>query len=174
VTAYKTVFDATEAGWQTWPAVVPGLVIMAAGICLWFQKNAPRRFSVFIICFSALWTALAGWYTYGEYREVHRAIDEGRTKFAEGPVTHFVPMPKGGHAMESFCIAERCFTYSDYVVTTGFNNTAVKGGPITRNGIKARITYVGISHAVALRNIIVKVEVEDKDAAADKGKEGKK
>jgi hypothetical protein len=59
-------------------------------------------------------------------------------------------MPYTGHAMESFCVQEQCFSYSDYVVTTGFHNTASHGGPI-REGLNVRIEYIG--------NIILKLEV---------------
>ncbi|MEZ0262099.1 MAG: hypothetical protein ACAH80_13910 [Alphaproteobacteria bacterium] len=170
MTVYKTVFDVTEAGWQTWPMPALGLSMIAAGFFLLLKKKASSRLAVAFLCFAFLWTGLTGWFTYGEYHAVRLAIAEGRTKFTEGIVERFTPMPKSGHALESFCIGGRCFTYSDFVVTTGFNNAASHGGPM-KNGMKARVTYVGIDHAVKLRNVIIKLEIEDKDK---KEKEDKK
>ncbi|WP_321797617.1 hypothetical protein [Burkholderia sp. BCC1988] len=65
-------------------------------------------------------------------------------------MTAFEPMPYGGHAMERFCVGQVCFSYSDYVVTGGFNNTASHGGPI-RAGLPVRVSYVD--------GLIVKLEV---------------
>lgn len=173
MTVYKTVFDVTEAGWQTWQMPAVGLAMIAAGFFLLLKKKTGSRLAVVFICFAFLWTGLFGWFTYGEYHAVRTAIAEDRTKFVEGTVDSFVPMPKEGHAMESFCIAGRCFTYSDFVVTTGFNNAASRGGPI-RNGLKARVTYVGLDHAAKLRNVIIKLEIEDKDKKDTDKKEDKK
>lgn len=162
MTAYKTVFDVTEAGWQTWHMPVLGLVLAATGFFLLLKKKTSSKLAVVFICFALLWTAGFGWLTYGEYRAVRLAIDESRVKFAEGTVERFVPMPRHGRAMESFCIGAACFTYSDFVLTSGFNNAASRGGPI-KNGIKARVTFVGIDHMAKLRNIIIKLEIEDTD-----------
>ena len=167
MTVYKTVFDVTEAGWQTWQMPAVGAVLTAAGFFLLMKKKTSSRLATVFICFALFWTGAFAWFTYGEYRAVHLAIDQGRTKFVEGTVDSFVPMPKAGHAMESFCIAARCFTYSDFVVTTGFNNAASRGGPI-KTGLKARATYVGLDHAAILRNIIIKLEIEDTDKKEDK------
>jgi hypothetical protein len=65
-------------------------------------------------------------------------------------VTGFMPMPVTGHAMEHFCVSGACFSYSDYVVTAGFNRTSSRGGPI-REGLPVRVTYLG--------NTILKLEV---------------
>lgn len=168
MTAYKTVFDVTDAGWQTWPLPALGLAIAAAGFFLLLKKKINSRLAVVFICVALLWTGLAGWFTYGEYAAVRAAIAEGRTKFSEGTVERFVPKSAG--TMESFCIGAACFTYSDFVATTGFSTPAHRGGPI-KNGLKARITFVGIDHAAKLRNVIIKLEIEDK---GKKEKENKK
>ncbi len=69
---------------------------------------------------------------------------------AEGNVSQFVPAPYEGHAQESFCLHEKCFNYSDYELTGGFNTTSSHGGPI-REGLPVRVTYTD--------NTIVKLEV---------------
>jgi len=160
VTVYKTVFDVTETGWQTWQMPAVGIALTAASLFLLLKKKTGSGLAVVCILFSLLWTGAFSWFTYGEYHAVKTAMAEGRTKFSEGIVDRFIPMPRAGHEMESFCIGPACFTYSDFVVTTGFSNTTSHGGPI-RNGLRARVTYVGIDHAARLRNIIVKLEIED-------------
>ncbi|MEO7576992.1 MAG: hypothetical protein ABIT83_05210, partial [Massilia sp.] len=72
------------------------------------------------------------------------------------PVADFVPMPAAGHAMERFCVQQACFSYSDFVIGGGFNNTASHGGPI-RAGLPVRVTYVD--------GDIVKLEIAPQAAA---------
>ena len=71
----------------------------------------------------------------------------------EGEVADFVPMPAAGHAMEHFCVQRVCFSYSDFVLNGGFNNTSSHGGPI-RAGLPVRIAY--------LDGVIVKLEIDTK------------
>lgn len=78
------------------------------------------------------------------------ALREGRTSVAEGRVTHFVPMPYTGHALEKFCVQSACFSYSDYVLNPGFNHTSSHGGPI-HEGLPVRVTYTG--------NTILRLEI---------------
>ncbi len=59
-------------------------------------------------------------------------------------------MPYAGHTKERFCVEDKCFTYSDFVPTIGFNNTSSHGGPI-KAGMPVRVTFVG--------NTIIKLEV---------------
>jgi hypothetical protein len=59
-------------------------------------------------------------------------------------------MPREGHADESFVVGGRRFSYSDYSVTPGFNNTRSHGGPID-NGVYVRITHRG--------NTILRLEI---------------
>ena len=42
--------------------------------------------------------------------------------------------------MEQFDIAGVSFSYSDYVITAGFNNSASHGGPI-REGLPVRVCH---------------------------------
>jgi len=65
----------------------------------------------------------------------------------EGPVERFKPMPRAGHAMESFSVQGVEFRYSDFVVTGAFNNTAAYGGPVSE-GKYARICYDPAGNAI--------------------------
>ncbi|WP_414447543.1 hypothetical protein AB4851_12995 [Burkholderia sp. 22PA0099] len=69
------------------------------------------------------------------------ALAHGKVQQVEGPVTEFMPMPYGGHALERFCVDGTCFSYSDYQPTGGFSNTASHGGPI-RAGEVVRVSYL--------------------------------
>lgn len=71
-------------------------------------------------------------------------LNSASCSIAEGPVTNFIPMPYTGHSMESFTLNGHRFSYSDYVVTSGFHNTISHGGPI-HEGLYVRITYSGNS-----------------------------
>lgn len=163
---YATVFDATAAGWHTWHPVLFGAFFCLIGIAMtlrpqWFPRRAgsrsadPRKLGVFFIGFAALWSAGVGWSTWREYSNVMDAAAGGALKTVEGKVEKFAPMPYSGHALERFCVKDACFAYSDYVVTTGFSNTASHGGPI-RADLPVRVTYLD---GGGTGNIIVKLEV---------------
>jgi len=158
---YRTVFDFAEFGYKSWRFPASGLVFVAIGAILvlfrrrlrgWYGR--PSRFSgVFpflFLGFSVLWTVTAFSGAYREHACLSEAIVSGRASVVEGIVSRFQPMPYTGHAMEHFCVIDRCFDYSDYVITAGFNHTSSHGGPI-REGLPVRITFVG--------NTIVKLEV---------------
>ncbi len=156
---YVTVFDLAEAGYRQWPFAAFGLLFVGVGILLvrhrrqlptsgptWFRSTFPFLF----LGFAVLWTTIGFVGTYGQYHVLRRALREGRVAIVEGPVENFVPMPYAGHAMESFTVGGVRFSYSDYVVTAGFNNTSSHGGPI-HAGRFVRIAHVG--------DDIVRVEV---------------
>jgi hypothetical protein len=159
---YTTVFDATHQGYTTWNVPAYGLAFIAVGALLAFRPalterilpgglkgRARRIFGFCFFGFAILWTLGAFMGTFSQYLKVADAVHSGKYAVVQGPVTSFVPMPYGGHAEESFCVQKKCFSYSDYVVTTGFNNTASHGGPI-HEGLQVRITYID--------NIILRLE----------------
>ena len=76
---------------------------------------------------------------------------QGKAEIVEGAVSNFKPGTHDrGSAFESFCVKDKCFTYSDYEEQAGFNTMTINGGPI-REGLPVRVTFVG--------NTIVKLEV---------------
>ena len=101
---------------------------------VWF----PRLF----VGFAIFWTSVAFITTFGSYVSGRSTLLSGRANYVEGVVQDFIPMPHQGHAMESFTVNGVHFHYSDYVVTSGFNETASHGGPI-RQGMNVRIWYSG-------------------------------
>ncbi len=158
---YKVVFDITEAGYRSWtfPAlgfagVVVGAVLVAArkhfpGV--WHKHpRASSTFAFSFLGFATFWTAATFLGTYAEYSSLRTARETNHASVVEGVVTDFKPMPWGGHTDEKICVQKVCFQYSDYTITSGFNNTSSHGGPI-REGLPVRVSYV--------ENSIVKLEV---------------
>jgi hypothetical protein len=159
------VFDLASDGYKTWSFAAHGLIFVAVGAVLvafvlwrkalpfpWWSSRplASKIFAFFFFSFAVVWTVGAYISTYDEYSTLTSAQKNGNLHVAEGPVADFKPMPVTGHAMERFCVSGACFEYSDYVVTSGFNNTSSHGGPI-REALPVRVTYAG--------NTIVKLEV---------------
>jgi hypothetical protein len=162
-TTYVTVFDVADAGYKSAGFPAFGLIFVVLGILLVvFRRKLPRWntrsraariiFPYGFLCFAVLWTLVTFVTTYSDYRKASRARAADTAHVVEGLVTNFVPMPVTGHAMESFCVSDVCFKYSDYAVTAGFNQTSSHGGPI-RQGLPVRITYLG--------NTIIKLEVRN-------------
>jgi hypothetical protein len=152
---FETVFDITEVGYKSWWFPAFGLIALAiAGAPLLFPRLSrisrwrllPDRWSrvsdwVFLI-FAACWTFGAFILTFTQYIAARDALFAGRFSVVEGPVTDFKPMPHEGHGQESFTVAGKRFSYSDFVVVPGFNNSRSHGGPIDSD-IYVRVTYSG-------------------------------
>jgi hypothetical protein len=158
---YKVVFDIATAGYRAGGHVAFGCVFIVIGIGLVVFRHrimakwssaAASVFSFGYLGFSLLWTTMAFASTYSEYRTALSARLKGTASVTEGVVSNFVPMPYGGHADEKFTVSGVTFSYSDYAITSGFNNTRSHGGPIDE-GKRVRVTYVG--------NVIVRLEVAD-------------
>jgi hypothetical protein len=160
---FKTIFDAGQQGYTTIWFPTFGLIFVVIGALLVFrpalmltllpnglQGRARKIFSWFFFIFALLWTAISFIVTFLEYLKVTSDLSAGRYSVVEGTVTDFVPMPYGGHSLERFTVNGNSFSYSDYVVTSGFHNTASHGGPI-REGLRVRITYSG--------NLILRLDV---------------
>jgi hypothetical protein len=160
---FKTVFDAGQQGYATawFPAF--GLIFVAVGALLVFRPALMQRlmpsgpqgaarviFSGFFFIFALLWTAVSFLATFLQYQTVASDLSAGRYSVVEGPVANFVPMPYDGHPQESFTVKGHRFSYSDAILTSGFNNTASHGGPI-RAGLYVRISYSG--------NLILRLEI---------------
>ena len=84
---------------------------------------------------------LGGLGNYLNFVELRNSAANGEYEIVEGRVEQFVPMPYGGHSEESFVVNSQKFSYSDYDLTKGFNQTQSHGGPI-REGLQVRIAHV--------------------------------
>jgi hypothetical protein len=162
---FKVVFDAANQSSVVWPQAAIPLVLLGVGALLVFAPDLMRRlaphglqgrartiFSYVFFTF-ALGTTIFTFKTMiGGRSAAAEALRSGHYSVVEGPVTKFVPMPYTGHAMESFVVGGNRFSYSDYILTPGFHNTASHGGPI-HEGLYVRIAYVG--------NDILRLEVRE-------------
>lgn len=160
---FETVFDISKSGINNWQMLLIPLLLTVLGALLVFAPNFMQKilsdgvqgkarhiFSYFYFGFALFMTILWIWSVGSEYYKSITAFGSGKYKIVEGRVTDFVPMPYEGHADERFRVNGVPFSYSDYSITCGFNNSASHGGPISE-GLYVRISYVG--------NIILKLEI---------------
>jgi hypothetical protein len=163
---FVKVFDILDSGYRDWTFPAFGLIFIVVGIViLAFPKflkaigipylNLKSTFSrYFFLGFAVLWTTFAFLQTYLIYLHHRSLTQENRCRVVEGPVEGFVPMPYGGHAQEIFYVSGVRFSYSDFEITDGFNNTSSHGGPINAS------SYVRICYDPA-GNVILRLEIRD-------------
>lgn len=164
-TKFTTVFDVSQQGYATawFPAF--GLIFVVIGALLVFrpalmlrhmpsgiQGKARKGFSWFYFIFALLWTITSFLATYYEHNKAISDLRKGHFSVVEGRVSDFVPMPYTGHSQESFSVSRQRFSYSDFIVTSGFHNTASHGGPI-REGLYVRVSHSG--------NLILRLELAE-------------
>ena len=146
---YVTVFDASALPLRNWSTPAFGLIFVAIGLVLVvrptilpFRGRLVRRpvFRWFYLIFASLWTLVALLTTSLDSYRACGALKSGDYEVVEGRVENFTPMPWEGHADESFDVNGVRFSYSDYEITAGFNNSASHGGPV-RSGLPVRIAY---------------------------------
>lgn len=139
--SYVKVFEITEKGYQWWPIVLPlcfSLVFYAIGRKKPHRSERLSSYSLAAVglILALLITAL----TYPAYGSLQSSYLRGDFAVVEGPVEDFKPMPYEGHRHESFEVRGVRFSYSDYELSPGFNNTTAHGGPI-QEGLWVRIAY---------------------------------
>ena len=154
---YRTVFDVTQVGFQWW---IPLLIFIFGALFFGIGKavttsgdNDSFRKGVFFQIIGAVGILGAlGFFAsmFSQYRAAQKAIEVRAYSVSEGVVHDFIPMPSGGHSIESFIVNGVRFEYGGGWGSTMFNSEWNKG--FIHNGVEARITYVGKD--------IVKVEVK--------------
>ncbi len=147
-----------DAGWI--PVVIPFLMFIFAGMmCVlgWAIRNSGDRDSdmkggLFQIVGVVGLLAAAGWFvsTYIEYHKAAKALATSQCSIAEGVISDFVPMPPGGHSIESFRVGGATFAYGGGWGSTVFNSEWNTG--FIHDGVQARVTYCGSD--------ILKIEVK--------------
>ena len=166
--SFHLVFDASQKGPDLWfPAF--GLIFVVIGVGLLAGRSVPRIarvlprapgvfarvFPVFFLGFAVLWTTLSTVGVLVSWYSTQTQIRNG-APVVEGAVANFHPMPAAGHEDEHFTVQGVYFAYSDYSVTSGFNNTSSHGGPM-REGLYVRIHYT----RSVTGETITKLEVRD-------------
>ena len=108
------------------------------------------------ILFVAFWSTVVLIAQLNMYNKTVGAYSRGEYQIVEGYVENFDPMPYEGHANETFEINGVKFSYSDYDIHPGYNNTKSHGGVIKENGQHLKIGYVYLNETYG--NIIVYIE----------------
>jgi hypothetical protein len=151
--SYVVVFDIAQAGLKGLDFVAVNLCAALVALVLvaifgYLAARRARNYHLIALGFIVVvLRLLGGWKAYRDYAAARSC---GEARVVEGVVSYFKPVPFTGHGSEVFCVNEKCFRYSDYRATPGFNNTSSHGGPI-RLGLPVRVTYVG--------ETIVKLEI---------------
>ena len=104
----------------------------------------------------AVFSVIIGITKINMYSRTVSAYKKGEYMVVEGYVENFVPMPYEGKSDESFEINGVKFSYSDYEVQYGYNNSKSHGGVITGDGQHLKIGYVYYNNMYG--NIIVYIE----------------
>jgi len=150
---YQLVYDIQQTGYPNWWIIALGVFWISLGLYCYFVSDSPGskrdRKKIIVVIFGLLILGAEG-IGYSNFAELRSAARNGKYEVVEGQVKDFVPMPYEGHSKESFVVNEYKFSYSDYDLTKGFNQSQSHGGPI-REGLQVRITHVNGS--------IVKLEI---------------
>ncbi len=154
---YHTVFDVIQNGVH-W--LGPFVIFVAAALFLligWVlrqsdERNASARGLIFhaVGGIGVLGALVLFASAVAEYHEASKLLADRRYSMIEGAVSNFIPMPPGGHGVESFGINGVAFSYGSGWGSTYFNSEW-NGGSL-HDGVHARITYRGAD--------ILKVEVK--------------
>jgi hypothetical protein len=154
---YRFVFDVTAVGYQWW---IPSMIFVFAGLFVvigWGIRTIGepdfRTKGLFFQIIGAVGLGFAILFFVGMYAQYHfaeKALMTHNCSVAEGVVTDFIPMPPGGHSIESLRIGVRHFEYGTGWGSTTFNSEWNKG--FIHNGVQARVTYHGAD--------ILKVEIK--------------
>ena len=160
---YRTVFDVTRTHFGGYQFLAVGIALCVAGLAAVILRHRfpmwiwPKRlhhlaspFAFGFLFLAIAFTLVSFSIIAAQGMNLRKAYAAGHAATVEGRVSGFVPAPYQGHADERFCVGSKCFEYSDYVITGGFNTTSSHGGPI-KDGMPVRVTYVG--------DLIVKLEV---------------
>jgi hypothetical protein len=159
---YQVAYDIQNVMFPVWWIFGIGILFFTVGLGIVFfgdtelldsiiESSTKQRVVMPILsCVLGSLTIGAGIISYSNFANLRSAARNGSAEIVEGKVEQFVPMPYEGHAHETFIVNGRYFSYSDFDLTRGFNNTQSHGGPI-KEGLQVRITHVDGS--------IVKLEI---------------
>mgnify|MGYP000211515047 CR=1 FL=1 len=156
---YEVAFEIADMGLGNFTFVLPGLAFIIIGVFMiknpsLLGKNRSKEFvkvfAYFFIGFAVLWVSVSGFAIGYKQHSLRSNYLAGNFEVVEGLVENFDPMPYSGHQPERFTVKGVKFSYSDYRLMPGFNNTTSHGGPIKAK-LPVRISYIG--------NTILKLEL---------------
>jgi hypothetical protein len=142
---YHTIFNAAQNSGEVANDFLGPVIALVPGLFGWAllgsedkQSKLKGKFFILMsaVCFVCAISVAIG--TQREFRQVKKALETGDYQVSEGIVSNFVPMPPGGHAMESFRVGQDFFEYGGWSSIT-FNSDWNKGG--IHNGVQVRIAH---------------------------------
>ena len=150
---YNVVFDVVEQGYHAWRDALLPVLAVAAMALLW--ERAARRYGVtdaerrngrVIVGTGAVVFTLFSVYllneTWSEYEEFVQRLRSGDYRTVTGPITDFQPGDVPGHRSEHVRVNGVFFNYGTAEITSAFNRTAGRGGPM-REGLQVRLAVSG-------------------------------
>ncbi len=168
---YQLIFNAADFQVNNWTFMPVPLILTVVGIFLikfsgkpkvtWYSNWPPHPiFAWFFFLFVASISVVIIGLQVNQWLEIRAAVAQHNYHVVNGPVQDFKPMPREGHAEESFSVSGVRFSYSDFEVTQGFRNTEAYGGPIHANS-RVRLGYICRPSETDCSNpLIIKVEIE--------------
>lgn len=115
--------------------------------------------AVLVFTTGGVWSSFAAHWQSFEY--LKKACSKSDSLTVEGKVDKFDPMPVEGHRNESFSVAGKRVSYSNFDLTNpGFKNATSHGGPI-QPGLLVRIRYAPSPEGEPSENWIGKLEIAD-------------
>jgi hypothetical protein len=151
---FVKVFDVLDSGFKDWYFSAFGLIFVLIGVGVALSPERRGFFRYGMLGFAILWTTASFLATFAAHLRHKELAQENFCSVVEGPIEHFIPMPSGGHAQESFSVSGVPFNYSDFMSTDAFNNAASYGGPIKSD------SYVRICYDPS-ENAILRLEIRD-------------
>ena len=107
-----------------------------------------RRLGGLVFQITALVMLVVFLFTMGSsvlmYAACRRLWKRGEVSEVTGYVENYHPMPASGHDMESFEIDGVSFSYSNFVLQTGYHCAASWGGVVTHDGQHLKIQYIQV------------------------------
>lgn len=122
------------------------------------KRSLGKYGMIFCVIWYVVFIAVLGFSAFSyfnTYNILSDAYTGGEYQVVEGYVEEFDPLPFGGKGKESFEIGGVEFSYSDYSISPGYNNTKALGGVIKGDGQHLKIGYVFIE---GYGNVIVYIE----------------
>jgi hypothetical protein len=159
---YTTAFDVAQNGFHEWWPLLFAVVFALIPLGIYAQDPKAKGARIrkwFTIAVSVLGAAQClGMFLalYGEWsREAHELL-AGRYTVVEGPVTHFHPMPKAEHDVESFDVGNAHFQYTNSWGSSVFYSHSNTG--FIHEGAQVKIFYNA--------GKILRIEVKQPERAA--------
>jgi hypothetical protein len=143
--SYVTIFQITQKAYPWWDPASPLIVVLVGLIFVWIGRKWPSQEGMHVagylmIVFPLMIAVFGFGSTLPEYRKCVKAYRAGAYSVVDGQVENFQPVRYLGPQKECFTVRDKRFCYSNGDIQPGFNQFAIRGGPI-REGMPVRIAF---------------------------------